>query len=204
MPYAFYSQSQRDRAAFSLVELLVVIVILGILLALSAPALVSPLRGSKVNQAGQTIGDQMALARQEALTRNREMQVRFYRIGTGQDAGWRAVQIWRIETTPSGDITEIPVSRMQRLPDGIVIADDPALSPLLKADPLVSGTAKVAGEEVTYSGFRFLPTGGTDSAVSATNNFLTVQLIDEKNSPPNNFYTLQVHPLTGKVNVYRP
>lgn len=195
--------SRRTARAFSLLELLLVMVVLGILLAVTAPAIIAPLRGSTLNQAGQLIGDQIALARQEALTRNREVQVRFYYWATGPEAGWRAVQIWRVETTDS-DVTEVPAGRLRKLPAGVVISDNPSLSPLLDADPHVKGDAKIGDDAVTYAGFRFLPGGRTSSTVVATNNFLTAQPIADDPAAPKNFYTLQVDPLTGKVSVFRP
>lgn len=193
----------RRIGAMSLIELLVVMVVLGILLAVAGPAILSPLKGSNLNRAGQIIGDQMALARQEALTRNREVQVRFFHWASGPDTGWRAVQVWRVEATDS-KVTEVPVGRLQKLPDGVVISGDAAFSPLLDADPLVAGDAVVGGVGTTYTGFRFLPGGGTDRSIIATNNFLTVQPVGDNPAEPQNFYTLQVDPLTGKVSVFRP
>ncbi len=75
-PWRFGNSSRRARA-FSLLEILAVVAILEILMVLVAPAIVSSLGSSNLNKAGQTIGDQIALARQEALTRNREVQIRF-------------------------------------------------------------------------------------------------------------------------------
>lgn len=191
------------RRAFSLLEILAVVAILGILMALVAPAIISSLSASNLNKAGQTIGDQIALARQEALTRNREIQIRFYYISDGQEAGWRAIQIWRVEA--SGDkFTDIAVSRLQQLPEGVVISEDPSLSPLLKADQSVRGESNLPGGVASYSGFRFLPGGGTGDTLTTANNFVTVQSSQETRNPPKNFYTVQVHPLTGKISVFRP
>lgn len=202
IPRISISSIRRIRA-LSVVELLVVMVVLIVLLSLAAPAVLSPLRGSNLNRAGQIVGDQIALARQEALTRNREVQVRFYHWPSGLNAGWRGVQVWRVEME-NGDLTEVPVSRLQKLPDGIAISDQSSLSPLLDADNTIGGQATIGNEKVHYVGFRFRPGGGTDSSVTATNNFLTLHAIEDKSSPPANFYTLQVDPLTGKVSVFRP
>jgi uncharacterized protein (TIGR02596 family) len=191
------------KRAFSLIEILAVVAILGILMAFVAPAIISSLGASNLNKAGQTIGDQIALARQEALTRNREVQIRFYYISNGQDAGWRAIQIWRVESSDD-KFTDIAVSRLQRLPEGITISGDPSLSPLLKADQSVQGESNLPGGIASYSGFRFLPGGGTGDALTTANNFVTVQSSLETRNPPKNFYTVQVHPLTGKVSVFRP
>jgi prepilin-type N-terminal cleavage/methylation domain-containing protein len=66
------------RVGFSLVELLVVIAILVLLATVSLPAFNSITRGSNLQRAGQMIGDQFALARQEAVARNRDVIVQFY------------------------------------------------------------------------------------------------------------------------------
>ena len=193
----------RTRRAFSLLEILAVVAILGILMAFVGPAILSSFGASNLNKAGQTIGDQIALARQEALTRNREVQIRFYHVTNGQESGCSALQVWRVE--PSDDkFTDIAVGRLQRLPEGVTISEDPALSPLLKADQSVQGRSNLPGGLASYSGFRFLPGGGTGDALTTANNFVTVQSSQETRNPPKNFYTVQVHPLTGKISVFRP
>lgn len=193
----------KPAAAFSMIELLAVLTIVIILMAVTGPAVLSSMGGSNINRAGQLIGDKIALARQEALTRNREVQVRFFHWPSGQQPGWRAVQVWRVETSDSQS-TQVPVSRLERLPDGIVISELDLLSPLLSADPQVAGTTNISGSPVTYAGFRFQPNGVADDSITATNNFVTVQSANETSPKPKNFYTLQVHPLTGKISVFRP
>jgi uncharacterized protein (TIGR02596 family) len=195
--------SGKTHGAFTLLELLAVLTIIIILMAVTGPAVLSSMGGSNINRAGQLIGDKIALARQEALTRNREVQVRFFHWTAGQQTGWRAIQVWRVETTDSQS-TLVPVSRLERLPDGIVISELGSLSPLLSADPQVAGTTNISGSAVSYAGFRFLPNGGATDSISSTNNFVTVQSATESGPQPKNFYTLQVHPLTGKISVFRP
>lgn len=178
------SSSPDVRSAFSLVELLVVLAILGIVAAFAVPALDWALRGTNLTRAGQLLGDRIALARQEAVTRSRDVRVGFYE---GTDSGWQAFQIFRIEQDSTGLITEVPITKRINLPVGVVISGDTALSPL-----------------ISNTGFRFRGNGHLERSINSENNFLTLVNSQDAGSPPSNYYTLQIHPLTGKVATYRP
>src|SRR4051812_32457331 len=56
--------------AFSLLELIAVILIIGIIAAFVIPAMPTILRGTQMTQAEQILTDQVKLARQFAVTRN--------------------------------------------------------------------------------------------------------------------------------------
>ncbi|HEY8966217.1 MAG TPA: hypothetical protein VIM58_07230, partial [Candidatus Methylacidiphilales bacterium] len=95
------------------------------------------------------------------------------------------------------------------LPDGVAIADDPALSPLLSADPSLAGTADLPGHPGTQcAGFYFRPDGSTGTALTPANNFLTLRADRgpeaASGAAPRDYYTLQVNPVTGKVTSFRP
>ena len=187
------------RAAFSIVELLVVIAVILLLTSLTIPAFNSIAVGSNLNRSGQLVGDQISLARLTAVTKNREMQVRLFAMTNGMTKGWRGIQVWRIEQTPAGP-TNIPSGRLMVFPEGIAV--DPARSPLLGADAAVTGTLSLpAYGTLAYCGFRFRATGSTDSSVTASKNYLTLQQVGTASS---NFYTIQVNPITGKTTVFRP
>lgn len=189
----------RQVRAFSLVELLVVIAILLLLAVVSVPAFNAIAVGSKLNRAGQMVGDQLSSARQTAVTRNREMQVWFYKATGGATPGWRGLQVWRVEQTATG-VTNIAASKPILFPEGVIL--DPALSPLLTADASISGTVSVPSQgSLEYAGFRFRANGGTDLNVTATNNYVTLRQAVGSSA---NFYTVQVNPITGKTSVFRP
>ncbi len=183
--------------AFTLLELLVVMAIVILLASMAVPAFNSITVGSNLNRAGQIIGDQISLARQEAVTKNREVQVRFYDIANNQS--WRGIQIWRVEQTGAGT-NNIAVNRMITLPDGIVINSATNLSPLLTADGSLNGASNVP----QYRGFRFRANGATDSSVTAANGYVTLQQANAQGNPPKNYYTVQINPVTGKVLAFRP
>lgn len=193
---------KRGSFAFSLIELLAVMAVVAIIIAISLPAFTSLTSGSNLNRAGQMVGDQIALARQEAVARNRDVQVTFYNLTNGATKGWRGMRILRVDQTQNGTVTNV-ATRLVQIPDGIVISADPATSPLLSAG--TTGTTNLPGYgTVEYSSFRFRANGSMESGFGATNNSLTLQNASAQGNPPSNYYTIQVNPLTGKVSVYRP
>ncbi len=172
----------RQRAAFSLVELLVVIAIIAIIGTFAVPAVQGVLKGTALTTASSTLVDQMSLARQHAISKNRSVEVRLYRfvdpetpgddIATAdQPAGkFRALQYFEI-----GDAGKIlPVGKFQRLPDSIMMNASEKLSTLLGEEPAKIVTAdkldktvdpelpRGVGLKYDYRAFHFLPDGTTD------------------------------------------
>jgi len=190
---------------FSLIEILLVIAILVMLAVVALPAIGPVLAGSNINRAGITATDSILRARQEAVSRNREVQVLFYNFSAPASAqGWRAVQVFRVEQSSTGR-TIVPASRVTLLPEGSMISSNAALSPLLFADASLKGTTNLPSYGATsYAGFRFRPNGSLSSEINSTNNFLTLQAASARGNPPANYYTLQINPVTGKVTAYRP
>jgi len=187
---------------FSLVELLVVLAIVSVLAVLTIPAMNSSMTSTKLTAAGQMISDTIGLARQEAVTKDRDVQVRFYNISANMWPGWRAIQVLRVEPSSSGS-TLVAVTKLRLLPDAIILS--PTLSPLVSADPAVAGTTTLpVYGTVSYGGFYFVPSGEVESALTTANNYVTLQSATAKGSPPPNYSTLQVNLTTGKVATYRP
>jgi uncharacterized protein (TIGR02596 family) len=181
-----------------LIELLAVIAVLGVLVVLSAPMFTSISQGSNLNRAGQILSDQFSLARQKAVTLNRDVEVRFYEFPDG----WRGVQLVQIDQTATGPIEKL-TTRVMELPTGISLVDRDGLSPLLTSSPH-SGTRTVGSRgTVNYRSFRFRPDGSSDAA-NIGENFVTLAHVTDTATPPKNFYSLQVNPVTGKATVFRP
>ncbi len=115
------------RSAFSLVELLVVITVIGIIGAFAVPAVRSMLKGSGLSNGANMLMDEVALARQHALTKSRIVEFRIYRFADPEAPGetlatpstgqFRGFQFF--EVSDSGAI--MPVGKFKRLPDGIMM-----------------------------------------------------------------------------------
>ena len=179
--------------AFSLIELIVVILIIGIIAAFTLPAASTILRGSQITQASQIITDQFSLARQTALTKNRSVEVRLIRYGDPETPGesitdkgtwnYRAIQI--MEILENG--VAVPLDKPQLLPQAVIM--NPTTLSTLIAGPDQTSTAPVKsdpnlprkiGQNYDYVSFRFLPDGSTNLAEfnpsSATKNVWYVTL----------------------------
>ena len=209
----------RNRSAFSLVELLVVIAIIGIIGAFAVPAAGNLLKGNSLSQAANLISDQTAAARQQALTRNRSVEVRFYSYIDPEIPGdteqFRALQYFEIA---EGGIPN-PTGKYVRFPDTAVMNSDVTLSSVLGASAPTQPTAndpdlpRGVKKNYTYASFRFLPDGSTSlSATGGPSNglwFITGHLLKDMGkatggNPPPNFFTWMIDPVSGAMKVLRP
>lgn len=194
------------KTAFTLIELLTVVVLMMVFMALAVPAVNSMLSGLNITRAGQQFADQIISGRQSALTRNRDVEVRFIEYGSGGSTGFRGMQIWMVDEAGS---VRTPISRMVTLPDGVIINSNTSYSPLVFGQgSTISGQTNFGARGMCqYKGFRFRANGQTDiSTGNGTNslNFITLQSATDAGSPPKNFFTIQINPFTGKLNVLRP
>lgn len=193
LPILHHPQSQpvrrgRPARAFTLVELLVVMSIIVIIAAFAAPAISTILRGSQLTQSSQQVIDHIALARQLALSRNRTMQVRFYKFADPETPGqvatdpstgyFRALQTFEILDNGAA----IPVSKPIRLPNSVLINESVQLSTIINqtsakvyktkgdlapSDPTMPDTT--VGKNYEYAAFDFRSDGSTNlSAAGAS------------------------------------
>lgn len=217
------------RRAFSLIELIVVISIIVIIAAFTVPAATTILRGSALTQASSMIVGQISLARQQALTKNRAVEVRFYRFGDPESPGedvsdpatgkFRAMQLF--EVLENG--TAIPLDKMQALPNTVVFAysdsGDLGLSSIIDkakaGDPKKPGADDKAAPRLPrgvdfkyeYVAFRFLQDGSTNLVPTDTWYLTLIGITDQlksPNEPPPNFFTVQVDPVSGSTRTFRP
>lgn len=200
------------QAGFSLIELLVAIAIMAILLAVAVPATSSLMGGMNIGRSAGMVTDELNFARQTALARNRDVEVRFYKLGSKTEADnqqFRAFRSFLIEgLDPAG---WKPLSRVKVLPEPIIISDDTTYSTLL--DPgdgyrgLTSGTEDLPGHgPVPYVSFLLRANGGTSLKPVTDKWFLS--LFSERAKPasglPANYFTIQIDPVTGRTRSYRP
>lgn len=203
--------------AFSLVELLVVIAILLILMAMVLPATTSLMRSMNISRAASLVTDEMNFARQTALSRNRDVELRFYRLGSKLDGGAKQFRAMRSFLADGTDATKSqPLSKVKHLPDSVILSDNTTLSSLLDyqnpaRSGLTQGTEALPSGSTEYVSFLFRANGGTSLKPIAPpegNWFVTVTAenvqADGGNELPANYFTAQVDPVTGRTRSYRP
>lgn len=216
-----------SRHAFSLIELIIVISVIVIIAAFTIPAMNTVLKGSQLTQGSGILVGQLNIARQQALSRNRQVEVRFYRYADpeipGEEAGkpetgrYRAMQLFQI--TPQG--IALPIDKVQTLPLSVIFSysETEGLSSLLDkptaqapkkpgiADKAAPRLARGIDYKYEYVSLKFMPDGSTDKSPTGR-WFVTVIGLNDKltspTKPPPNFFTVQVDPVSGVTKTYRP
>ncbi len=218
-------------AAFTLVEMLVVMGIIVILITIVAPASSTILKGNDLTQGGQDLSSQIAVARQSALTQNHPVEVRFYQYGDASKPGesvadptsgrFRAMQSFAI--SEAGVAT--PLDKRHNLPNTVLIDSGTTLSTLIgnasangaSGSGPIRTTAPQAyplpeiGKNYNSVAFRFFPDGSTNLPLAAGTTvnswFITLhssQYGDHPPTVPPNFMTIQIDASNGHTREFRP
>jgi len=185
---------------FTLLELLTVMSIMVMVMAWMTPSLSTVIQGTNLDRAGMIVSDNLALARQEAVSMNRDVQVRFFDQTNGAQTTVRGIQLWRVDEGASGSVPKA-ITRIVWFPDQIAVNMDENHSPLLAVAD-ITGSVENGGVKTTYRGFRIRANGTLDSSTDQT--YITVQNSNDSATSPKNFYTIQMNPLTARVTTYRP
>jgi uncharacterized protein (TIGR02596 family) len=207
-------QHQRDRRAFSLVELLVVVAILSLLAAIMTPAVKGIVDSSQLNVAAGLVDDTLNLARQTALGTNRTVEVRFYKVprkgGAGHEA-YRGLAVFRLEDTGPAQ-----VGNFVWLEGNVQLADDGTHGTLLHHTEAGRGAMPGAGAdpaaEFTYRHFLIRADGSTNLPVTTPpagsgDTWHTVLYNAGKplaEALDGNYATIQLDPETGRSRILRP
>jgi uncharacterized protein (TIGR02596 family) len=219
--------------AFSLVELLVVIAVIGIVATFAVPAVQGMMKGSALSTASSLMVDQMSLARQHSLSKNRVVEVRFYKFADPELPGenvqdpetghFRALQTF--EMAEGG--TMVPVGKVVRMPDTIMMNSGDEISNLLGEEPawLTEPDPRIDPElprgvkhNYKFVAFKFLPDGTTSLSPTGKKGqpseggkwFITVHTEADRvrtngdSTPPPNFFTWQIDPVSGSSKILRP
>jgi len=201
----------REIRAFSLVELLVVVAMMGLLLVLLAPALQSIGGGTQLTAAGDLLTSQLRLARQLAVSRNRGTQL--WLISHRDENG--GLQIRSLAVFIDGenaDQAPTALGRPQNLPIPVVLEEDAVLSPLLQDLENLTGAelgVRLPGVGLDYSArmIRFRPDGRAEVPGDNSRNFLTLcpeHVTIASGQLPANYSMTQIVRQSGQVRTYRP
>jgi len=201
---------ERDTKAFSLVELLVVMAIMGLMAALVLPALTQTLRASKLTTAGQTMMDELNLARQTAQSRNTPVEVRYYKLPDYSDSATATPAVYRaMQSFILLDGSTNALDRPKFLPSPVILSPNASESAFLSStnhtEQPSQTNAPVAGfgQNYRYRSIRFAPNGSVD--LQNPENFFTLVLQNDKPLTEGaNFFTVQLNPISGSVRSFRP
>jgi uncharacterized protein (TIGR02596 family) len=197
---------------FSLVELIVVISVIVIVMTLLVPAFGTLGRASRLNTGIASVVDELNLARQTALSKNRAVEVRFYHLPGPVDPVLAYRSIRTLISDESG-ATYLPLSPLKALPTGIVVLEDKTFSTLLSDEtrpPVTTDVEDLPDAKTThYKSIRFRPTGGVELATYAGNDTWFLSIKNERDPtftdrPADNYTTIQLDPITGRVRQFRP
>ena len=212
--------------ALTLVEMMVVMAIIIILITLVVPSMTSVLRANALTQGSQDIIGQLNLARQQALTMNHPVEVRFYQYADpnvgGEIAGepatgkFRALQTFAVSDTGAA----LPINKVEHFPVTFMIDSGSTLSSLLAqategatSAPVLTKSPQtynipVADKAFNAVAFRFNPDGSTNLGTAPNGGwFITshqIQYGDRQSKVPPNFATLQIDPSNGALREFRP
>jgi uncharacterized protein (TIGR02596 family) len=199
-------------AAFSLLELLLVITVIGIIMGLTVPAVRSIGGGTEMTVAADLLVAQLSLARQTALAKNRNTELRLYSFENEfGEKRFHGLQVF-ISQEDSSTNAE-PVGRMLKLPSSACVDSGNTLSPLIAQSPILSGSnlgvsIPKAGLEYEAVSIGFRPDGSSYTTPAASSqNFLTLRpwrLEDAQTTLPSNYAIVQISKATGQIRSYRP
>lgn len=212
--------------AFSLIELMVVLGVVGLLLAFAAPNLLSLISANTLTAEGQVVRNQLTYAQQLAISKSADVEVRFFKMpdyaNARTDAAFRAFQLYQYNQ--EGQLA--PISSFFRIRTPVAVHE--TLSTLL--DPRANGSKKdkqfgfaaptdgraeaPSGEggalqTTDYVSFRFRPDGSTDlpHRTSGDDTWYITLVQGEgalQTTRPDNYLCLQVNPYNGQVSEFRP
>lgn len=183
-------------------ELLVVIAVLAILSVAALPAITSGVGAISLGGMGQRLMDEIALARQTAIVKNRSVEFRIYQNGDG-DLVRTAVVIPAAGLRPDEWQTT-----GREFATGIILDADFTSAwgeaPVEEDSPAAPGNLR----GLSYTAMTFLPDGMVQADETSSEPLtLTLRIKNAQSAEPlpaNNFITFVVDSLTGRVRLFQP
>jgi uncharacterized protein (TIGR02596 family) len=203
-------QSSRQTRAFTLVETVIVVALVALLFSVAAPYTMAAIQSASLSSAGDTLMQKISLAQQRATTENRPIGLDFFYYNKDEVKGCHAIQL--ISYNPATNAAT-PLEPPVYWSEGRAVLVEGALSPMFSTNVTVTskGPATLAPFKnlgATFYRILFYPNGSTSLKVPLRMAYFT--LISTKNytaelsTPPPNFYTVQIDPITGRGHSYRP
>jgi len=182
--------------AFTLVEMLTVLGVIVLVLAMVMPALNGMLDGRKLDATAGQVAASLRLARQQAITANRDLEVRFYEFREGETWTMKALQAF----LPDPEGAARPVSGAFFLPPGVVVSGRTGESTLFTLpertpEPDAPALPPPVARNYRYRAFLFRA-NGTPPAKS----WLTLRL-EGRDAPG---VTIAIDAATGRVSAFVP
>jgi uncharacterized protein (TIGR02596 family) len=211
---------RRPLQAFTLIELLIVVAIMGILLTLAVSHASGGMEGMKMRQALETTRSAMEHARQVAMTSNQAVMFRVYEMkdSFGKPA-WRTMEhgVAEAVTDPADPAYKTPgaqgytpgfkrLGSIEKLPDGIIVHPSATFSSLLGTNAaLLTGTDDSQdGQLRKYIAWIYLPDGRCSLPADQAWTLTLVKEDTVGTNLPDNYVTLELDPRTARVRAYRP
>lgn len=204
----------RVRRAFTLIEMITVITIVAALMAIATPYLVDTMQANRLTSTGEALMFRIARIQQIVVTTGRPAELRFYRFEYEGVVGYHAYQLFA-HSESSGQLTAVE-NPVYLKGDNIAFVEG-QLSPLL--DQAAHGTTTGAwprpavdepfkSMSAQYLRIAFYPDGSTSLTVPLRSSYITLagdlEASNGSSTPPPNFYTIQIDPVTGRAKSYRP
>jgi len=187
-----------NRHAFSLVELLIVVAIIGILAVLTIPAFITISDAKQITAANQSLSDGLRLARQLALVKSTPVEFRLWQIRP-QDGVRNSFCAYAYNQITDSGATNF--SKTNYFAKGVSLSTGSSH----KYTTLVTNGVVIINPQIRYARFNFRPDGSTDLNPNLKWFATFVRDREVTNSTlPKNYITLQIDPLNGNVSYYRP
>lgn len=203
---SFFPFKRHGRQGFSLLELLAVLGVISVLVVLSVPMLSGMGKAQGLTTATSKLKGQFALARQVAMTKNQNVELRFY---LGPKNSLQATQVVALDDEGKSEGPESPVESLSQqvaaLPAGTfstLLTDTSVAKQADRNDFWQAPVEDFAYVTFTANGAPDLPSLPT--GVESWTLTLVGHQEAEETSLPANFATFVLNPVTGLVKVVRP